>query len=129
MTPVFSRQCFAKRVPALAIAQPALAVAALALAIAQPALAVAALALESAGPSLAIARPVLATAQPALAIARSVLSGAPQRMDLLDPACFLPLQLLPGMLVANEARKVMQPVDGCRGDGTALRSPFFLEAT
>ena len=55
--------------------------------------------------------------------------GRSQRMDLLDPACFLPLQLLPGMLVANEARKVMQPVDGCRGDGTALRSPFFLEAT
>ena len=77
MTPVFSRQCFAKRVPALAIAQPAHAVAVLALAIAQPALVVAALALESAGPSLAIARPVIATAQPALAIARSVLSGAP----------------------------------------------------
>ena len=53
--------------------------------------------------------------------------GRSQRMDLLDPACFLLLQLLPGMFVANEARKVMQPVDGCWGDGPALRCPFFLK--
>ncbi len=55
------------------------------------------------------------------------IKGRSQRMNLLDPACFLPLQLLPGMLVANEACEVMQPVDGGRRDGPALRCPFFLK--